>query len=1327
MSGTARTVTIRIAVEDADARRKLEELGTKGPASLKQIEDAARSASPPMQGLAAVSDGLAQGLGRFGGVAGAASAGIAGLTAAAGAGIVAIARAGDEYTAAMSRLTSATGSAGAAGQVFRELQGLAAQTGVSVSESAAAFVRFSIAAREVGATNAEVLQLVRTIQQAGIIAGSSTQETQSAILQLGQALASGKLQGDELRSILESMPTLAEAMARELGVSVGQLRQMGAEGQLTADRVMPALLRAGERINREFQGIPPTISQAFGVLREATQGFLGQLDQALGLSQRIATALGGAAAALRGAQAAITAATPAQAAQAAQEGAQRQIAEIQRGIEAAQARVDGVQAQFRPRGEVTPERMAAAERAAAVDPAGQAAARDLAALRARLAEQQRIEQEATETRARLAREAQEAQGMEEATAAARRAEAQRRRATEEFNGVRDRLDRERALREEHRQAIARIDAGEAAGATDAAYAARLRARAEEELAEGLRKLEPAARAAATSRREGTEADREAQRQAEEGRRVTEGVRTEAEKYAAEVERLSGMLERGNITQETFNRAIQAADPALRAAREASERAQRSLEDFERRSTDAVTRIGETTMERLGGGLVNAFLAGERATVSFRSVALSTVASIGTELLKLGAINPIMNAALGGMRPTLAAGLPSLFGGTAQAAGTVAQGGGALEQAGMLASARSIYSGITGGITGSSFFSSAVPFSETGTLMGSTGLGSFLNTPIMGATPIFGAGTTTASTALLGSEAGSFVGANLAGSQGGLTIGSALGPAAAIGGGIYGVVSGIQRGGIGGYTSAAGGAISAVTGGAMLGSAMGLLPALGALGPAGLIAGAVLAIAGSLLPGAKESTRAQAAAVNMDTGGIRYDGNTRNFSQANRDEAENFARSIAALETALQTRTGYGLGLEARVGVDKNKLYLDVGNRGEEEFKRNDDGAKALADRAAALLWERFRESADRAPSAEVRGIILGSATAAEFDANLTWYEQTYKALTDATDATSTFATSLANLKKPYDEAIAKAEALGLATEKLTERRDREAAKVVEQRDAQLRDIELGLSARTAAARGEVDYGALAGLAKSQRLALNDNERRQLEDQLATMGIGTEGRTDLLARLGAAQDASFGAARTNTLRDISTALDIRRLRAGGDAQGADLMEFDAAARDNITQARAQLAAAEVDAADSVRVLLDLERTLADERLAIQRRYAEEAARVERERTEAARQQAGSVFQSLGSYANSLAISEANPGPFGDRFAAAERQFNRTRALALGGDAAALAELQGVSEAFRGVAREGFGGGAAYAEVFNRITDTLPFPRAAWMPGPRTSPAPRPTAW
>jgi tape measure domain-containing protein len=314
MSGSAtRTVAIRLTLEQADAvRRGLESIGRDGSAALRQIESASSSAGTSVTALAGVSDAAARTIGRldgaFGGLGASAlrassglsgaAAGMAALGAGAVASGVAIAKMGDAYTATMQRLGSATGSVEAASRAYDSLYQLSQKTGVAITESAGAFSRFAVAAKDIGATQSQVVDLVATIQKAGILSGGSAQETGAAVQQLGQALASGKLQGDELRSLLENMPQLAQKLAQELGVGIGQLREMGSEGKLTADTVFPALLRAGEKLNEEFDKLAPTMGRSFDILGSSMVSFGANLDKALGLSQAIAAAAQAAAGAV---------------------------------------------------------------------------------------------------------------------------------------------------------------------------------------------------------------------------------------------------------------------------------------------------------------------------------------------------------------------------------------------------------------------------------------------------------------------------------------------------------------------------------------------------------------------------------------------------------------------------------------------------------------------------------------------------------------------------------------------------------------------------------------------------------------------------------------------------------------------------------------------------------------------------------------------------------------------------------------------------------------------------------------------------------------------
>src|SRR4051794_7665714 len=180
MADASRRVSVRISVDGAQqAKQDLREVGESGQRSLERIKDGTDRASRALDLL----DDAVRGVQ------------IAGLSA----GVAALARAGDQLTQSLSRLQNAVGSVGRASEVYERLYRDALLTGVAVSESVDAFQRFSVAAREIGATADEVARLVGGLQRVGIVSGASTQEISATTLQLAQALASGVLQGDELR------------------------------------------------------------------------------------------------------------------------------------------------------------------------------------------------------------------------------------------------------------------------------------------------------------------------------------------------------------------------------------------------------------------------------------------------------------------------------------------------------------------------------------------------------------------------------------------------------------------------------------------------------------------------------------------------------------------------------------------------------------------------------------------------------------------------------------------------------------------------------------------------------------------------------------------------------------------------------------------------------------------------------------------------------------------------------------------------------------------------------------------------------------------------
>ncbi len=562
----------------------------------------------------------------------------AGSFAVVSGALLAIARAGDTANAAIGRMGVATGSARQALDVYDRLYQLALRTGVSVQEAAGAFQRFAIAAREAGATQAQILAIVQLMQQAGALAGASTQETASATLQLGQALASGRLQGDELRSILEAMPNLADALARELGVGVGELRKLGEEGKLTSETIIPALQRAAVAMNREFERLPPSLERSMAVLGVATTRFLADLDRAIGLSRTLARILSDVAGSLNTMRISAGLGTPIETAERDLANRRSELIQARRAAEGANAAtVDDL-----PDGPGLLPGLAAQARQRRAREASEAAET------LRRAEQEVI---AAENRLRELRSnagANESGG--DAANAARGAENRRRAAAAELREVEEGLNRRLRIEREANDEIAKVRRAREAGAIETdARADDLVRQIERRRDEDIRKLAAEGRGGGVGSGAGRgveESLRLLRQQVEEADALTERLRTPQEKLTASLGEYSRMLSAGRIRQETFNRAVA----------EARSEFERTDPELRRQSQafDEIGRIGERAFDRIGGAITEAMVQGKFQLRDLNRVGLAVVNELAQAFLRLAVINPIKNAVgLGGGGATLA--------------------------------------------------------------------------------------------------------------------------------------------------------------------------------------------------------------------------------------------------------------------------------------------------------------------------------------------------------------------------------------------------------------------------------------------------------------------------------------------------------------------------------------------------------------------------------------------------------------------------------------------------------------------------------------------------
>lgn len=120
-------------------------------------------------------------------------------------------------------------------------------------------------------SNAEIVQFAENLNKQFKIAGASQQEISSASLQLTQALGSGVLRGEELNAVFESAPNIIQTIADYLGEPIGSIREMAADGQITAEIVKNAMLKATDKIDAEFRQMPMTLAEAFTMGKNSIQ------------------------------------------------------------------------------------------------------------------------------------------------------------------------------------------------------------------------------------------------------------------------------------------------------------------------------------------------------------------------------------------------------------------------------------------------------------------------------------------------------------------------------------------------------------------------------------------------------------------------------------------------------------------------------------------------------------------------------------------------------------------------------------------------------------------------------------------------------------------------------------------------------------------------------------------------------------------------------------------------------------------------------------------------------------------------------------------------
>ena len=186
----------------------------------------------------------------------------------------------DTYQNIQNRLQIVTTSTQNLNRVTEELFQIAQRTRVGFEATAQIYSRLAQNTQRLGISQKELLGVVETINKTVALSGATSIEARNALIQFSQGMASGTLRGDELRSVLEQLPGLAQQIAKGIGVAYEDLRKLAKDDKLTPDTILTALKKQAQEVEELFKKLTPTISQSMELVGNSFIRFIGQMNQA---------------------------------------------------------------------------------------------------------------------------------------------------------------------------------------------------------------------------------------------------------------------------------------------------------------------------------------------------------------------------------------------------------------------------------------------------------------------------------------------------------------------------------------------------------------------------------------------------------------------------------------------------------------------------------------------------------------------------------------------------------------------------------------------------------------------------------------------------------------------------------------------------------------------------------------------------------------------------------------------------------------------------------------------------------------------------------------
>ncbi|WP_112149963.1 phage tail tape measure protein [Raoultella planticola] len=283
---TLRELIIKVSANSQSFQTEIARASRMGQDYYKTMQDGGRQAAAAskesQKALSELTDGFA-------------SAGRAATAAAAAFATGKLVQIADQWNSVNARLKQASISTNDFTLSQTRLMAISQSTGTAFTDNANLFSRAAASMREFGYSSDEVLKITEAVSTGLKLSGASSEEAGSVITQFSQALAQGVLRGEEFNAVNESGDRVIRALAAGMGVARKDLKAMADQGQLTIDKVVPALISQLGVLKGEFSSLPPTVSGSMQKVTNSFMAWVGGVSQATGATDALSGGLDGLA------------------------------------------------------------------------------------------------------------------------------------------------------------------------------------------------------------------------------------------------------------------------------------------------------------------------------------------------------------------------------------------------------------------------------------------------------------------------------------------------------------------------------------------------------------------------------------------------------------------------------------------------------------------------------------------------------------------------------------------------------------------------------------------------------------------------------------------------------------------------------------------------------------------------------------------------------------------------------------------------------------------------------------------------------------------------